>query len=824
MVKNCLRLFLLLTAWSCAVGEEAPRSIHRMALGEKSSIYAVSGHSPDRIFIYENGTWSGFSASQPFRGSPIELCRLHDGRVAALWQTSESQWMLTILQGKQVVKTLPFSWSPRSRARMTGDSKGNIWLLSETPEVLRCHLDSGVWHTFDLRSYFDSTSKKEWNALHFLEDQRGNQWLWCANTASNYFAMIGLVKVEGDKLTAPIAPAGFEWKRLLQVAVRDKNSLWLLSRQNGQIAWNLMALNLDTHALEEVPGLWPPPFRHTPMGLLPICEGWLLPVNGGIWQWDHGKWRERLPEDTANFATWYNRVPSYTELDSGVLMALTTGLLFLPNEGEAKILDWSQGWNMDGVTQLLPLGGDRFMASASSGVRPPWVQANIADFLKEKPLAEIVEISPWSGWAVDKQDRVFTFLEKKATHLSVWENKAWRKIPLPDNLNTSFSYHLKLDTQERLWVFPDTDDDMPVAILSSDLKTWETAPDYRTALVRQGQDLEGFAEDLDWLRPITGPHGQIAFRTHNWKIMHWDGQQWNTWTLTDINSSGKKGDRVSTPFFDEEGRLCVNTLYSDFTQKLEKNRTWVSTAKQPGPKDKWTENTAQTTSLALPDDFRPHNLNARGVATDNLGRVWAVGDSTLFKYYKGRTVRVFDDTKLHPFIKNPSISTVRVDRFGDTWIQVGPHSTHHVRLPAQPVSTPELTLLVDKSGLATLQSLPQGMIEWRWGEGEWMELAPGERDLGFIPAEIKAVEFRIFNEQLDFLGLITKKVAIKISPAEQRAHWIEVLQTGPDIQRNFAIESMASQPEKSIPALEKALTKSNSWWLQAALQECQRRL
>ncbi|MEI8313541.1 MAG: hypothetical protein WCH98_22560, partial [Verrucomicrobiota bacterium] len=581
-----------------------------------------------------------------------------------LWDSTEKNaWLVAILDGPGIVRKIPFSWSLGSwdAFEISEDSHGRVWLTAALPTVVRCDPEGGSAHIFDLTSLSDDPSKKNWNRVGFTEDLRGGQWLWTANLAENYAGLKWPVKVDGNSLSRLSDIPGFTGRRLQALQVRDKDSLWMLTRQDGIFTLDLQSLSATSvpqpakNALDSLDGIFP-----FGAGRLVLDDGRAHP---SVWQYEDGQWTRRFGGAHVPLSFGNRPVPASLILDAGAIFAAHNGILFVPKDKtkEARLIDWRSGWTMGGG-EFLGLGGNRFAAVTLSGSPPRWAVADLSDYLAPRPQSDVLEYSPWRGWAVDAEERIFTLMEEKAIALSIWENGAWRKSPLPPALKNDCLSHVKLDSRSRVWVFSE-DINYPVGILSADLSTWEVQPDFSSALVAHCADLDGFAKDLSWLRPITGPNGRVVFRTENWEIKSWNGQFWKTWKLQDIGSFAN-GDRVSMPFFDGAGHLCVNTLRSDKTWVLGDDGKWTGCARQPGIPDKWTSNTPSHVDCHLPDDFRPQNIQNPWVATDNSGVTWVGGNNNLYKHYKGHTVAMFDGKAVHPFLKNPWIESVRADRFG----------------------------------------------------------------------------------------------------------------------------------------------------------------
>lgn len=814
---------LLGAASAFAEDADLTYGLDQMAPDGNGRIVAFSKAWLDKLAVYDNGRWREMPVAPADKPSnPRGLLALKDGLIAAVWNTGKGEWMLTVLDGDRIARKIPFAWPLDSWANfeMARDSRGRVWLSGGLPEVVRCDPSTGEARVFNLAPLATEPPKERWNSVYFTEDPRGGLWLWASSQADNYVSLPGPVRVIGDALELLPEIPGYTGKRLVELRARDKDSMWIGTRSDG-----LFALDLGTLSAARVAG---PPGNsmHYFGGMFPFGNTWLV-LGGsgsrmGLWQLADGKWTQRLGPGQVRFSRWNKPAPASLEIESGALFAIEDGILFVPRAGDgAKVLDWRNGWTLGGAGQFLPLGGDRFAVLSRGGNPPRWAVADLRDYLEPRTLSDAEEILPWRAWAVDGQDRVFTFLEEKPTALDVWQNGAWRTILLPDGLKSDRLSHVEIDARGNSWVFSDEIAD-PVGILSPDLKAWIIEPDYRAALAKHIAELDGFGSGLWWLRPVTGPNGQIAFRTQNWEIVHREGEVWKTWKLQDIGAF-PDGDRVSTPFFAPDGRLCVNTLRSDKTWKLGTDGRWTAESKLPGIEDMWTNNKPRHTDRKLPDGFVPKNIRAPWVATDNLGMTWVAGNGNLFKHYKGRTVAVFDGSAMHPFMQNPPIHSVRVDRHGNAWLQLGIDSIKHAMIPARKFPAPDIALRVDRWGEAGLRAPVDGTVEWRIDGGNWRTLPPGETSLGFLPSGKHEADFRVITPRLDLIGPITQTVLVAMDPKNQIAHFIGLLKTGPDRMRELAVAALSARPDLAIPALKASEAKEDSWWIQAALQECERR-
>ena len=180
---------------------------------------------------------------------------------------------------------------------------------------------------------------------------------------------------------------------------------------------------------------------------------------------------------------------------------------------------------MRAPAQILALGGDRF--AAISNPLPRWLLANLQDFLNSPPAADVLEIFSWRGWAVDDKDRVYTVLKKSDSALTIFEGRERRQIPFPPDLKTGRIGQIEMDRMGHVWVIA-PEPNLPVAVLNPDDWTWTTFPGFNEALLANRDRIGGLAADADWMRPIPGPEGKMAYRTPDWRLIAWDGTTWRS--------------------------------------------------------------------------------------------------------------------------------------------------------------------------------------------------------------------------------------------------------------------------------------------------------
>lgn len=838
-VRAILVLAVMLTAVTRA-SDDLTVGLDEMVRDGPDRLVAFSRAWNRKLAVFEDGHWKALPVLLP-GGSvqPRALANLSGGRLASLWAADQGEWIVAVLEQGRIVRMLPFSWPVGSWDRLDFQAGANdtLWLSGEDPRVVRLSLRTGEVTVFDLSPHVAPGSHKKWNAAGVVEDGQGGTWIWSRHRADNYFVAAGLFRVKGNELEPVPKIEGFAGRRILDLAPRDAETLWVFDRVLG-----LFVLHLRDLRVEPVEPPEKNAFRSS-FAIFPLQADWLVLTGSGsrqaVWRLAGRDWTKIFPEGACSFIFWDRPGPASAEVASGRLLAANEGVLFVPKDGAPpRLLDWKSGFPLTAPRQILALDGDRFAAISGSGSPPRWIMAELAEYLSSRKKAPAEDITPWRGWAVDAEERVYTLLRQNPAALSMWDDGEWHEIPLPEGIKRDQLNHVTVDARNRVWVFTDH---VPqaVAVLETDRKTWRVAADFRTALREFRDGLENFLTGFAWLRPIPGPDGKIAFRTPQWTIEAWDGTAWRTWKLDEIVrpkamtlnpadspvGTNRKDDRVSTPFFDAEGRLCVNTLRSESTWKLGEDGSWTPKAKEPGITDMWTNNQPNRVERKLPAGF-PHRIKEPWVAVDNVGSTWVAGNGNLFRHRGGKTIAVFDEGSAHPFLANPQIGAVRVDRRGYAWIKMGlGNATRHVLVPTRTEPPPLVKCSVDAWGFATLASRPAGVdLEWKINDGPWRVLPPDALELGYLPPGPSRIGIRLVDGKLSVRELEPIEVRGRHDGAGQLAHLVGVLADGPGDRREFAVAALEANPEAALPVLDQALRKNpaDSWWLEAARQACER--
>lgn len=256
------------------------------------------------------------------------------------------------------------------------------------------------------------------------------------------------------------------------------------------------------------------------------------------------------------------------------------------------------------------------------------------------------------------------------------------------------------------------------------------------------------------------------------------------------------------------------------------DRFAVLAAAGPGPQWMLTDIDSHSgnkvSDQKLPPGFQPEKLRSPQVLRDRSGITWVTGGGNLYKYCEGRTVPVFAEGNIHPFLANPQPISVRVDRANDVWFWTGRDPIRHIRLIGRTTKPPGISVEADRWGRVTLSAEAEGEIEWREGGGPWQPMQDENTFAGRFPPGRHVFEVRALSAHLDRLGPVQQAVEVTIDQEAQIAHLIQLLRGGPDPVREEAVEALSRQPEAALPALEHEFPGTDHWWANVAKQECRR--
>ncbi|WP_153811223.1 hypothetical protein [Terrimicrobium sacchariphilum] len=790
-----------------------------MAPDSTGRLYVYGGPKCNQLAILDGKRWTPLSPAGPGGEAVVQgILGLKGGRVVVLWELKKGKWAAMILKDMVVEKTIPFDWSDGSRTTVNAveDSRGRIWLSGSSQWIVRLEPESGRAISYDAKP-FCWTRDTNWYPFHFFEDTRGGCWIWSNNGKDGRFVPL---RVDGETLSG-ISMVDEPKDDILDVLRKDGDFMWLVGRNH------LYVMNLDSFRVEKVHG----PARQSfadPVSLVPYGEGWLLIErrNGDKKAWEltaDRVWVQRDLPSAISACEAHSNDRTYCQTTDGAFLLAQEGAIFFPfGKTTSEVIDWRRGWTMGAAREIVSLPNDRVVVFTRDVRSPEFAVVNSREFLEEKPAADVMDVPAREAWVVDSQDRVFTFFEEK-DQLRVWNGTEWMRIQLPHELGTSSTRDVVIDAQERIWVVPAYNDSDEVGVLSSNLQDWDVLPEIKAALVKYRDELGAAFQNSSFIKPIVGGNGYIAFQTSASRLYLWDGKEWREWPSEEITGRRNRID-ISQPFYSPEGDLCVMTNRPKMTYRLVDGKSWQFDPRSLAGDEVWQDRTGSRVERKVPEGFEPRNIKEPYVSEDNLGRTWVAGAQQLYIFRNGKTVPVFRDGRVHPFLDRCEIGEVRVDKAGNTWIQQHYPLPARVMIPNRNPLPDKVALKLDEWGRLQLETDSRNEIEFRLDEGKWTSLKSSECALGYVFQGKHAVEVRFITPDLDVAGPVRLECEFPMPVEKQFAHFAARFATGTDQEREEAVALLKQKPAEALEVLRewKPESEIEKWWVEAAVQECER--
>ncbi|PTX96844.1 hypothetical protein DB345_06585 [Spartobacteria bacterium LR76] len=812
-------LFLLgLYGAGAAVGP-APFRVLGMAPDNTGRLYVYGGPRCSQLAVLDGEQWTPLPPTGPGGAAVVQgILGLKNGGVVVLWELKKGKWAAMILKDLAVEKVIPFDWPEESRTsiKVVEDSNEGIWLCRNSQWVVKVELESGRAISYDVKPFCE-TRNTGWYPFHFFEDSRGGRWIWGDNGKDGRFVPL---KADGEMLVG-ISMIDEPKDDILDVVRKDDDFIWLVGRNR------LYVMNLDSYRVEEVHGPAGKSFGNL-NSLVAYGSGWLLfdwPHTGRrVWELNADReWvqREFPPGGWPYEAHSDDR--RYCQTPDGAFLLARDGAIFFPfGKTTAEVIDWRRGWAMGSAWEIVPIANDRFFIFAKDDRSPEFAVVNSRELLEEKPVADVMDVPARSAWTIDSQDRVFTFFEERDL-LCVWTGAEWRKVPLPSELRYPHDYEVLLDARERIWVIPGYNDSEVVGILSPNLEDWDVLPDLKAALVKYREELGTAFRNSSFIKPVVGGKGYVAYQTAGSWLKLWDGKKWRGWGAEQI--AGRTGRvALSQPFYSPEGDLCVMINHPKTTYRLVDAKSWQLEPRALAGEEVWPDRSGSPPGRKVPEGFEPHDIDDPYVSEDNLGRIWVAGTQQLYVFRNGKTVPVFRDGRVHPFLGRCHIREVRVDKAGNTWIQRDYDRPVRVMIPNRNPTLDKVALKLDDWGGLKLETDSRNEIEFRLDEGKWTSLKSPERVMGHVFQGKHVVEVRFITPDLEVVGPTRLECDFPMPVEKQFAHFAARFATGTDREREEAVTLLKQKPAEALAVLRewKPESETEKWWIQAAVQECER--
>ncbi|HEV2247024.1 MAG TPA: hypothetical protein VGW37_10280, partial [Terriglobia bacterium] len=562
-----------------------------------------------------------------------------------------------------------------------------------------------------------------------------------------------------------------------------------------------------------------------------------------LWRFRNGRWEKLLTGlDEVNDLQYQADRP-WLETPQGLWIGgWAKGLWFIPSAGgEHSVggqagapleINWKQGFPLDTVRRLFDLRDGGFLAADFSPGRA--VAASPTSLLTAGAAhaSKIQVINPFSMMQPDQRLHIWSILTVSGHALDEWDGEKWTSHPLPGDINPAWLSGLDVDSQRRVWLFPDCRMG-PVAIFDPRDGKWAEYGSYQDALATHGNQAVRFLHPGDdRMKPIYGPRSQIVYNGACQGINYFDGNDWHLW-----NRPGVPGDTGyffdGPPFFDVAGNLAVNIHQK--TREWRRDLGWQLIPYEPH-------------SGHIVNFFRPSpagtppagcaSEESSSLSLDPLGRFWWTWNGSLYEGIPGMCRKALAASEPQPFIDGRLLRRVLTDSRGNILLETisaGGNIGEYTVLYSSgqlPHTTIHLAKLSSDSVRAEFQtSISAGVVfAWRLDGGDWSapekqgrvmlhSLAGGEHRL-----EAVSIDSRLQTDAVP----TSADFHIGVTPQQQIPALISRLENAQtDDDRKAAVEALARQPASAVlPVLKAARARASEdrqWWIDAAIQEVMQR-
>jgi len=472
---------------------------------------------------------------------------------------------------------------------------------------------------------------------------------------------------------------------------------------------------------------------------------------------------------------------------------------------------------------------------------------------RDQENPRIIEFESESEWPFDAAGHAWTIPKNPPIALKEWDGLKWITHELPTGTNSRQIDCVMADAQDRIWVMPGSDQ-QPTNFFDSHSGQWRSFPTAMAAFLALKDNPPQFLHDKRYFYnpQYSADHKRIAYRSKNWQVVYYDGTKWQNWKRFEIiaqnypNMGGSNWDKWShslsmeqaygftlgPPWFAVNGKLCVNISRDNFrdTWQMDDAGNWSKIAfKSRYPNDVWGEGQNHEEHPAPPDGCVTNQPDS--IVVDNLGVTWLTWQGGLYKCIPGFCVPVFGPDEINPFRSKRMLREAFVDSQGNAFLQTADATMDWFII--RPKSPAPVTHIVMKrkdedSFVARLDARTKLRVTFRWqlDDGPWQLIKANSLALDHLPNGQHVLNITAIDDQLNMDAVpATAKFETKIDPNRQMALLVAQLSERDFSKREVAVEALARQPVTALPVLRKAretATDDQRWWIDAAIQECER--
>lgn len=518
-------------------------------------------------------------------------------------------------------------------------------------------------------------------SLSTTPDGQGKIWIWCGWSRSRgprEAALEGFLVTDGATVQYHRSIPGLPMAHLVSLDAWDNHHLVAATFGGG-----LYTIDPATFEAQPVSEPEPGAFRFAKkvfsagndryvLTFAPDANGRMgQRTTGTVWRLRDGEWK-RVPGDVSD-ASGVGLATA-----DGLWLATSDfrGLWLIPAQGPARRVAAQEGLPLADVQQLFQLPGGQILATHAGHS----AETRSAEFSPEALLRQTVTstgftvIYPHTVLQPDRERNLWGILQPGV--LSEWNGSQWLPHPFPPMIVPSHIVSVDIDTQGRVWLFPDCRLG-PMGIFDPAENRWTAYQDYRIALAHRAEPVRFLHPEDDRMRPVYGPNSQIVFVGMCWGVNYFDGSSWHLW-----NPSTLPGelDLERPPFFDAAGHPALDpTLgFAEVEDQFHRPVSKTPTTWEWTPDSRWhivpyepAEAVPQPNPFAplLPPPAGCTTMSPTSLVQDSTGRAWWIADDALYTGTTGQCHLALSGSTAEPFIDGRELAKALLDARGNVFLE-----------------------------------------------------------------------------------------------------------------------------------------------------------
>ncbi len=812
-----------------------PPYFDELAQDGEGIVWAYSRAESNRLYRFDGTRWSeeraGFADGTS--AMPAGLARTADGAVACVWRVDDTHLAVTRHRGDisgAPVTGQGFVSGSGLEVAPFADSQGRLWITGRTPQISWIDSDGRAryYRIPPEQSAHPAKNWQECNSIFAAEDGQGRVWAWTNEYAGGPgpSAIRGVLIFTEEEVRQVAEFEELGQARYTAMIRRDDTHLWI-----GVLNRGLYSIDIDTMRAEPVPEPEPGAFRCVAQMFTAGDDLYLVAevkrVNA-LWRMRDGKWtclQRRLD-------TWNEAARPWLASEAGLLIGAQPSPWLLPEDGPPVRLDWRHGVALDGLRGAVRMADGKTLALLRQG---QFYHGRLAP--EPAPATDRVrEIEPRGRWTVDARGEGWWLPQDSADRmLRHWDGTRIVEHALPPELKVRLLSLALADAQGRIWLFPNGNE-KAVGFFESQAGSWRVFPKIEQALLAVRDDPPHFPEtqeeERDWryVPQFSADGRRFTYARERAEVVYFDGAAWHRWRRAEMGPVKDKADILfGPPFFDRQQRLCVNTRFHGTRRYDEDASQWVET----DPDYRFTYAFTEHRRPVPPKPVPPRGVGVarpQSIIRDNLGTLWMNTSDQLYHCVDTACVPVFAPGEAHPFTGSRSLRKATVMRGGAVLLETAAQSSEYFLVeanqsPPQPVLKVTRTA-TDSFHVALSADPPATRYHWSLDESGWQPASGDELTFDFLAAGVHTLRVLAFDTRLQSEGVAAEvTLTAEVDPEEQMDLLITALGGSDTARNNAAVAALARQPDRALPALEKAresFDEDRRWWIEAAIQEVQR--